>query len=139
MVLCIVPLVACEVLGLGGSCEGGAAGLKPEHEEVLTCAGWIDYVRDNIQEIDYVDVTRLPDDEGEGEVTGRAFCSRCQARVATLVRTGIRTQARHPAEVASILVHEATHLKEGCASGEESAERAEADFLRDYFDDCFGR
>lgn len=126
------PLAGCGVLGLDGECRGGAEGLRAEHDALLACAGWQDFVYDNIREIEYVQTFDLSL-EKETDVTGQAQCRSCRVRVADLVwhSGSSEPRPRNNVELAAILVHEAAHLQDGCMNGEASAERAEAAFLRD--------
>ncbi|HMB91451.1 MAG TPA: hypothetical protein VKP65_11425 [Rhodothermales bacterium] len=124
-------MTGCDTLGFGGSCSG-AEGLRAEHDSLLACAGWRDFVYDNIRNVEYVETFDL-DPEPDKEVTGQARCRSCQVRVAELVWQGgdSSPQLRLSSELAAILVHEAAHLEDGCKNGEAPADSAEAAFLRD--------
>ena len=113
----------------------GAENLLFEHREALACAGWDDFVLDHAGRIEYREVIAL--EGSEQHATGRAFCRSCRVEIALLepagsVGAGVRR--RSPVEIASVIVHEAAHLLDECANGEEPAEQAEAAFLRDYYE-----
>jgi hypothetical protein len=126
-----LPMAGCDVLGLGGSCSG-AEGLRAEHDALLACAGWRDFVYDNIREIKYKNACKLASDHG-GEVTGKAHCRSCRVEIATYRRTGSICLADPQSDItlAAILVHEAAHLEDDCKNGEDPAEAAEAAFRSD--------
>lgn len=133
VLLLLVPSLGCDFIFPDCS---GADGLRPEHEAALACAGWLVFVQDHIGQISYEQVERLP---GDGHATGRAFCRSCRVEIAALERqqqSPFAIVTRDSVEVASILVHEATHLDDGCENGEAPAEAAEAQFLIDYALKC---
>ncbi|MDQ7083970.1 MAG: hypothetical protein Q9M36_03160 [Sulfurovum sp.] len=102
----------------------GASDLRSEHEEILIVAGWYDYVHDNIDKIKYKNVELLDHDS---PAIGLAHCeggSSCYIQVAT--------QDRSALNITRIIVHEAAHLKDNCEHGEEPAEKAGSEFLKDY-------
>lgn len=129
--VCASAWPGCVDLSTDEPCdETGAIGLREEHEQILECAGYLDFVRSNVGLVTYVEAVTIeviPDTL----IVGRAFCTQCEIKVATLRRRGALAPAeRTPLQIASYIVHEAYHLYEGCALGEENALRAELDFLR---------
>ena len=101
-------------------------------EIILSCAGWLEYVTNNVREIEFVDVTSLPS-SSPGIVEGQAFCGACEIRIAFLDRNsqGAIVQ-RSDLDLARLIVHEAAHLADNCENGEEPAIEAANAFQEAY-------
>ena len=48
----------------------GAAGLAEEHAAILACADWLNYVKEHVCTVEYVNI--IPDENPDIEVYGRA-------------------------------------------------------------------
>lgn len=109
----------------------GAQNLEEEHKELLACAGWLEYVEEHVCQIDYVPVIRS--EPTDFQVFGRSNCLTGTITVATLDTQGASPTPRpFPIEVIiRTIVHEASHLADECAPGEEEAFRTEEVFLED--------
>ena len=105
-------------------------------EIILSCDGWLDFVINNVSEIDFVNVSSFQVD-GE-EVIGLAFCTLCKIRIPTLTKISSgETEKRSDVDLARLIVHEAAHLADNCTNGEEPALEAERAFLLAYnFGNC---
>ncbi len=101
-------------------------------KRVLGCAGWLDYVIDNVAEIQFVNVSSFPLEEKT--VLGQAFCSLCMIRISTLEKINIPEAIieRRVTDIARLIVHEAAHLADKCENGEAPALQAEKSFLDDF-------
>ena len=101
-------------------------------EIILSCAGWLDFVINNVSEIEFVNVSSLPS-SSPGIVLGQAFCGACEIRIAVLERgfPGAIIK-RSDLDIARLIVHEAAHLADNCEDGEEPALEAERAFLEAY-------
>ena len=113
LTLCIA---SCETTG--ADC-GGTTELKKNHRELLTCAGWLDYV------------DRITPETTDREVLGRAFCSDDKILVATQ-KVGVlgRDEPLNPHEITATIVHEAAHLADDCQNGEAPAIEAEQAYFK---------
>ena len=109
-------------------CGEVAPSFSSELEIILSCDGWLDFVIDNVSEIEFVDVSSLPSSSGE-IVLGQAFCAACKIRIAVLERNlqGAIIR-RSDLDIARLVVHEAAHLADNCENGEEPALKAERDY-----------
>lgn len=125
LTLCIA---SCETTG--ADC-GGATELKKNHRELLTCAGWLDYVDRTVCTIEYVD--RITPETTDQEVLGRAFCGDDKILVATQ-EVGVlgRDEPLNPFEITATIVHEAAHLADDCQNGEAPAREAEQAYFKDF-------
>ncbi|MCH8957563.1 hypothetical protein IIA28_19955 [candidate division KSB1 bacterium] len=101
-------------------------------EIILSCAGWLDFVINNVSEIEFVNVSSLPS-SSPGIVLAQAFCGACEIRIAVLEGNlpGAVTR-RSDLDIARLIVHEAAHLADNCENGEEPALEAERAFLEAY-------
>ena len=101
-------------------------------EVILSCDGWLDFVINNVSEIEFVNVSSFPSSSGE-IVLGQAFCAACKIRIAVLERNlpGAMIK-RSDLDIARLIVHEAAHLADNCEHGEEPAIEAERAFLEAY-------
>ncbi|MEM1096033.1 MAG: hypothetical protein AAGJ10_15650 [Bacteroidota bacterium] len=123
--LLLVLPSGCDVFA--PSC-GGAEALDPVHAAVLECAGWLDYVEQNVSTIDYIDAAEFASPT-DPTVIGTATCGRCAIAIAT---------KRPLLEVLGTIVHEATHLEDECDNGEYPAIFNQQQFVLDYRDNsCF--
>ena len=110
-------------------CGGVAPSFSSELETILNCDGWLDFVIDNVSEIEFVEVSSLPSSSGE-IVLGQAFCAECKIRIAVLERNLPGAMIRRSdLDIARLIVHEAAHLADNCENGEEPALEAERAFL----------
>jgi len=106
----------------------GADGLAEEHAAILACAGWLNYVKEHVCTVEYVNI--IPDENPDIKVYGRATCSEAKILVTNTARVmllGLIEQIK----VATTIVHEAAHLEDQCRAGEEPAVEAEDAFLVD--------
>lgn len=116
------------MLVLPGGCDlftancSGARGLAQEHQEVLECAGWLDFVISNVASVEYLDVESYI--SSGTDAVGSARCRKCEVTAAT--------QAHSRFDIAKTIVHEAGHLEDGCANGEYPAILRGAQFEVDY-------
>ena len=101
-------------------------------EIILSCAGWLDFVINNVSEIEFVNVSSLPSSSA-GIVLGQAFCAVCEIRIAVLEgNLPGAIKKRSDLDIARLIVHEAAHLADNCEDGEEPALEAERAFLEAY-------
>lgn len=107
---------------------GGARGLLPVQQRILEQAGWLSYVRDNLDAVEYIDRPALGQ-TADGYIIGLSF-----------VRNGFRVaqvaaQGRSDEQIAVTLAHEAAHaapfVTTGSFANEDVARAVEAQFLRD--------
>ncbi|MFK7848785.1 MAG: hypothetical protein AB8G77_26085 [Rhodothermales bacterium] len=106
----------------------GAMNLRVQHEELLACAGWLGYVKDNVCEINYVNT--IPATLPNTKVYGRASCVDGSILVATKI-IGLLPRNIGPVEIATTIVHEAAHQLDECADREFPALTAERTFQQD--------
>ena len=101
-------------------------------EIILSCAGWLDFVINNVSEIEFVNVSSLPSSSA-GIVLGQAFCAVCEIRIAVLEgNLPGAIKKRSDLDIARLIVHEAAHLADNCEDGEEPSLEAERAFLEAY-------
>ena len=101
-------------------------------EIILSCAGWLDFVINNVSEIEFVNVSSLPS-SSPGIVLGQAFCAVCEIRIAVLEgNLPGAIKKRSDLDIARLIVHEAAHLADNCEGGEEPSLEAERAFLEAY-------
>jgi len=101
---------------------GGAEALDPVHAAVLECAGWLDYVEANVSTVEYIDASQFASPTNP-TVIGTATCGRCAIVIAT---------KRPILDVLTTIVHEASHLEDGCDNGEYPAIFNHEQFVLDY-------
>jgi len=103
---------------------------------ILDCAGWLDFIIENVTEIEFVNASAL-EFEGE-EVLGLAFCSECKISIPVLEKAASGELGRRSdLDIARLIVHEAAHLADDCRNGETPALEAERAFLVDFnFGNC---
>ena len=108
----------------------GANNLQAEHEALLSCAGWLGFVEENVCAVQYVAV--IPAEKQNTKILGRAFCEEDNILVATTgERKGLLFVTLPDWEIATTIVHETAHLVDGCVSGEAPALAAEQAFQAD--------
>jgi len=95
--------------------ESGGLGISPEHWEILECAGFDEYVRDNVRCAYYPDEIISKDGYN---TTGMADCSCNDIHITTYDAPLIETYT---------IIHETAHLERGC-DNEEYANEKEHEF-----------
>lgn len=104
--------------------------IKPQYEAILKEAGWLEYVKNNLDIIQYYDYMGLSaDGKPDSEFVG-------QASMKDTSRVAIILTKRPDLDVAATLVHEATHHKArketGYWSSQEDATTMAEQFKHDY-------
>ena len=115
---------------------GGVEISDPDLVMILDCAGWLDFVIENVTDIEFVNAAAL---EFEGqEVLGLAFCAECKISIPVLEEAASgKLGRRSDLDIARLIVHEAAHLADDCRNGETPALEAERAFLVDFnFGNC---
>ena len=100
--LLFLAIASCSLEQADPSDCSGAAGLDEEHADILACAGWLDYVKERVCTVEYVDI--IPADQPNTRIFGQAFCSDGKIVVA-LMETVFKPI--DPVEIATTIVHEA--------------------------------
>ena len=126
--LLFLAIASCSMEQADPSDCSGAAGLDGEHADILACAGWLDYVKERVCTVEYVDI--IPPDPTRifRPIFGRAFCSDGRIVAATMETV---LNPIDPVEIATTIVHEAAHQEDRCRDREEPAIEAELAFKRD--------
>lgn len=126
VLLLFLTLASCDADPADSSACSGATGLRAEHADLLSCAGWLDYVKERVCTVDYVDI--IPPEQPNTRIFGQAFCNEGRIEVA-LMETMFKPI--DPAEVAVTIVHEAAHQEDRCRDREGPALEAERAFKED--------
>ncbi len=124
--LLFLAIASCSLEQTDPSDCRGAAGLDEEHADILACAGWLDYVKERVCTVEYVDI--IPTEQPNTRIFGQAFCSDRRIVAATMETV---FKPIDPAEIAITIVHEAAHQEDRCRDREEPAMEAELAFKRD--------
>ncbi len=106
-----------------------AAQLRPEDREILRATGWLKFVEDSVDEIEYFPYETIAFDT---QVEAYGVATTDNGRKA-LIALGDKPEL----QVLKIIVHEATHLapwnKYGWKAGDTAAYAAEAKFEHDFW------
>ncbi len=104
--------------------------LRPEDREILRATGWLTFVEDSVDEIDYFPYETIAFDT---QVEAYGVATTDDGRKALIAVGGDKPEL----QVLKIIVHEATHLapwnKYGWKAGDTAAYAAEAKFEKDFW------
>ncbi|MFK7972021.1 MAG: hypothetical protein AB8F95_16760 [Bacteroidia bacterium] len=126
LTLVLITLPSCNAAG--DRCIG-AYNLDQEHEELLADTGWLEYVENNVCDIEYVPL--IPTEQLNTKIYGRANCSTGNILIATTEISGAYPRPIDMSEILITIVHEAAHQEDECKPRETEAVKMEQAFSLD--------